>query len=1076
MKIAHFFIDRPVFAIVLSIVAIIAGSIAVFSLPIAQYPQIAPPTVTVSATYPGANAETVAKTVATPIEEQINGVENMLYMSSQSTNTGNFNLTVTFKVGTNLDVAQVQVQNRVAIAQPQLPPEVQQQGITVKKASPDITLAIAFYSPDGSHDALFISNYVTLQLKDEIARLPGVGDITIFGVRDYSMRLWLDPDNLAVRNMTAGDVVNAVKEQNIQVAAGIVGGPPLPKESSAFQYTLNAQGRLTDPSEFGDIVVKVGSDGRITRLKEVGRVELGAADYTTTVDYDGHPTVGLAVFQLPGTNAINTANVIYAKMKDLKPHFPPGMDYAIAHDTTPFVRESIRDLINTLLIAVSLVALVVLVFLQTWRASLVPILAIPVSLIGTFAVMWLVGFSLNMLSLFGLVLAIGIVVDDAIVVVENVQRWLDEGLSPRDAAFRAMDEVTPAVIAIAFGLSAVFIPVAFIPGITGRFYQQFALTIAFSTLLSAFNSLTLSPALCALLLRPHNAKQDWLSRTLELTLGWFFRLFNKGFELTNRTYTKWLHYVVRYAVVALMVYFGLVYLTYTLFRIVPTGFIPTQDQGYLIVNVQMPDASSIERTDAVMSQLSNLALKTRGIQDAFAVSGFSILTRSNSSAAGLLFVHLTPFGERAGKSDMAAAAIANRLSQQFSKVQGGLAIVLLPPAVSGIGNAGGFTMQVEDRSGTASPQQLQQATQHLINAARNRPELSRLFSTFRAAVPQIYVNVDRVKAKKENVAVTDVFQALQVYLGGLYINDFNYLGRTWHVMAQADAPFRATVAQVAQLKTRNAAGKMVPLGAIAELKDIVGPDRIQRYDLYSSADIIGASAPGYSSGQALAALEEVANKDLPRQYSYEWTDLAYQEKAAGGLAFLIFPLCVLFVWLTHSAEYESFALSTAIILIVPMCLLCGIAAVWARHMDNNIFTQIGFVVLAGMSVKNAVLIVEFAKQQQEHHPGMKPADAAIEAARLRLRPILMTSFAFIFGVIPLIIATGAGSEMRQALGTVVFFGMIGVTFFGVFLTPVFYTVIRHVTGRRLVAAQTPVRSVPASTTDRDRPAVGSAHR
>jgi multidrug efflux pump len=1074
VKIAHFFIDRPVFAIVLAIVAIIAGSIAVFTLPIAQYPQIAPPTVTVSATYPGANAATVAKTVATPIEEQINGVENMLYMSSQSTNTGNLNLTVTFKVGTNLDVAQVQVQNRVAIAQPQLPPEVQLQGITVKKASPDITLAIAFFSPDGSHDALFLSNYVTLQLKDEIARLPGVGDITLFGVRDYSMRLWLDPDKMAARSMTAGDVVNAVREQNIQVAAGIVGGPPLPKESSAFQYTLNAQGRLTDPSEFGDIVVKVGSDGRITRLNEIGRVELGAADYGTTVDYDGHPTVALAVFQLPGTNAIDTANVIYAKMKELKKRFPPGMDYAIAHDTTPFVRESIRDLIKTLLIAVSLVALVVLVFLQSWRASLVPILAIPVSLIGTFAVMWLVGFSLNMLSLFGLVLAIGIVVDDAIVVVENVQRWLDEGFSPRDAAFRAMDEVTPAVIAIAFGLSAVFIPVAFIPGITGRFYQQFALTIAFSTLLSAFNSLTLSPALCALLLRPHNAKQDWLTRTLDFTLGWFFRLFNKGFELTNQWYIKSLHYVVRYAVVTLIVYVGLVYLAYNVFRIVPTGFIPTQDQGYLIVNVQMPDASSIERTDAVMTQLSNLALKTRGIQ--FAVSGFSILTRSNSSAAGLLFVHLTPFSERAGKTDMAAAAIASRLSQQFSKVEGGQAVVLLPPAVSGIGNAGGFTMQVEDRSGSTTPQQLQAATQHLVAAARNRPELSRLFSTFRASVPQIYVNVDRVKAKKQNVRVTDVFQALQVYLGGLYINDFNYLGRTWHVMAQADAPFRATVAQVAQLKTRNAAGQMVPLGAVSELKDIVGPDRIQRYDLYSSADIIGASAPGYSSGQAIAALEETANTDLPRQYSFEWTDLAFQEKAAGGLAFLIFPLCVLFVWLTHSAEYESFALSTAIILIVPMCLLCGIAAVWARHMDNNIFTQIGFVVLAGMSVKNAVLIVEFAKQQQEHHRGMKAAEAAIEAARLRLRPILMTSLAFIFGVIPLIIATGAGAEMRQALGTVVFFGMIGVTFFGVFLTPVFYAVIRRLTGHRPVPAEKPVRSVPAFAADRDRPAVGSGHR
>jgi multidrug efflux pump len=1048
VKIAHFFIDRPVFAIVISLVAIIAGSIAMFTLPIAQYPQIAPPTVTVSASYPGANAETVAKTVATPIEEQINGVENMLYMSSQSTNTGTLSLTVTFKVGTNLDVAQVQVQNRVAIALPQLPAEVQQLGITVKKASPDITLAIAFYSPDGSHDALFLSNYVTLELKDQIARLPGVGDITIFGVRDYSMRLWLDPDKLAVRGMTAGDVVNAVKEQNVQVAAGIVGGPPLPKQSAAFQYTLNVQGRLTDPSEFGDIIVKVGTDGRITHLEDIGRVELGAADYSTTVNYNGHPAVGLAVFQLPGTNAINTANVIYAKMAELKKRFPPGIDYAIAHDTTPFVRESIKDLIRTLLIAVSLVALVVLVFLQSWRASLVPILAIPVSLIGTFAVMWFVGFSLNMLSLFGLVLAIGIVVDDAIVVVENVQRWLDEGLQPREAAFRAMDEVTPAVIAIAFGLSAVFIPVAFIPGITGRFYQQFALTIAFSTLLSAFNSLTLSPALSALLLKPHSADRDWLTKALDFALGWFFRIFNQAFDLTNRWYTKSLRYVVRYSVVALVAFLGLVYLAYGMFKVVPTGFIPPQDQGYVIVNVQMPDASSIERTNAVVSQLAGLARKTKGISDAFAVSGFSILTRSNSSAAGLLFLHFTPFSERAGKSDMTATAIAGRLTQQFSTVEGGQAVVLLPPAVSGIGNAGGFTMQVEDRSGSATPQQLQAMTQHLISRARGRPELSRLFSTYRASVPQIYINVDRVKAKQQNVAVTDVFQALQVYLGGLYINDFNYLGRTWHVMAQADAPFRATVDQVSLLKTRNAAGQMVPLGALSDLKNIVGPDRIQRYDLYNSADIIGAAAPGYSSGQALAAMEEVATQVLPQQYSYEWTDLAYQEKAANGLAFLIFPLCILFVWLTHSAEYESFALSTAIILIVPMCLLCGITAVWARNMDNNIFTQIGFVVLAGMSVKNAVLIVEFAKQQQERDRDMKAPEAAIEAARLRLRPILMTSFAFIFGVIPLIVATGAGAEMRQALGTVVFFGMIGVTFFGIFLTPVFYTLIRRLTGQR----------------------------
>ncbi len=873
-----------------------------------------------------------------------------------------------------------------------------------------------------------------------------------------------------------GDVINAVKEQNVQVAAGLIGGPPLPPHTNtAFEYTLNAQGRLTEPSQFGEIIVKVGSDGRVTRLNDVSRVGLGAADYSTANSYNGHPCVGLVVYQLPGTNAIDTANAIYAKMKEARKRFPPGLDYAIAHDTTPFVRESIADLSHTLLIAIGLVALVVLVFLQSWRASLVPIVAIPVSLIGSFAAMWVAGFSLNMLTLFGLVLAIGIVVDDAIVVVENVERWIEEGHRPRDAAFRAMDEVTPAVIAIAFGLSAVFVPVAFIPGITGRFYQQFALTIAFSTLLSAFNSLTLSPALSALLLRPRNAERDWLTKAFDSVFGRFFLAFNRGFDVTNRWYVSALHHVVRHFGVALMVYVGLLALAYNIFNIVPTGFIPTQDQGYLFVTVQMPDASTVGRTEALLSQMAAQARKTKGVRDAWAVTGMSILTRSNSSAAGFLALHLTPFSERAGHSDLTAIAIATRLKQEFRNIEGGQAMVLMPPAVNGIGNAGGFTMEVEDRSGSATPQQLLAVTQSLVDAARKRPELTTLFSSFRANVPQLYVNVDRVKAKKENVPVTQLFQTLQVYLGGFYINDFNYLGRTWHVMAEADTPFRATTAQVAHLQTRNAQGQMVPLGAVSDLKDIVGPDRVQRYDLYNSADIVGAAAPGYSSGQAMEAMEEVANKALPKQYAYEWTDLAFQEKAASGLAFLIFPLCVLFVWLTHSAEYESFALSTAIILIVPMCLLCGIAAIWARHMDNNIFTQIGFVVLAGMSVKNAVLIVEFAKQQQEQHRGMKASVAAIEAARLRLRPILMTSFAFIFGVIPLIIATGAGAEMRQALGTVVFFGMIGVTFFGVFLTPVFYTVIRRLIGYRIAPAERPVRSILSSTLGDDRTVVGSSH-
>jgi len=1060
MSIAHFFITRPVFAAVLSIVMVIAGALAILGLPVSQYPEIAPPTVTVTTSYPGANAQTVAETVATPIEEQVNGVENMLYMSSQSTNDGAMKLTVTFKVGTNLDVAQVQVQNRVAIAQPELPPEVQQVGLTVKKASPDITLVVALYSPDKSHDTLFMSNYATLQLRDEIARLPGVGDLTIFGVRDYSMRLWLDPDKLAARNLTAGDVVNAVKEQNVQVAAGLVGGPPLRSAASQFQYTMNVQGRLTDPAQFANMVINVGLDGRITQFKDIGRAELAAADYSTGMTYDGTPAVAIAVFELPGANAIETANAIYTRLQELKTRFPQGVDYAIPYDTTLFVRDSMRDVIKTLLEGVALVAVVVMIFLQNWRAALVPLLAIPVSLIGTFAVMYVAHFSMNLLSLFGLVLAIGIVVDDAIVVVENVERWVARGLSPRDAAYRAMDEVTPAVIAIAFGLSAVFIPVAFISGITGQFYRQFALTISFSTLLSAFNSLTLSPALAALLLKPHDVRPDWFTRGLNACFGWFFRGFNRAFENTQSGYTNVLRRVVRMSGIALCVYLGLVILAGLGFYAVPTGFIPPQDQGYLICPAQLPDAASIDRTQAVMAKMADIGLKTKGVKGLFTVAGLSILSNANSSAAGVMFCTLDDFSKRAGNSSLTAQAITGNLMAQFSKIQDAIILVFPPPPVRGVGNAGGFKMQIEDRSGTATPQQLQAVTDQVIAEARKRPELTALFSSFRASFPQIYGNVDRVKAKQQNVAVTDVFQALQVYLGGLYVNDFNYLGRTWRVVAQADAPFRSTAADVARFETRNSNGQMVPLGAVMNLVDTTGPDRIQRYDLYNTAEINGNTAPGYSSGQALEAMKEVATQVLPAQYSYEWTDLAYQQELAGNTALFIFPLCILFVWLTHSAEYESFALSTAIILIVPMCLLCGIGGVWLMHMDNNIFTQIGFVVLAGMSVKNAVLIVEFAKQQQEHHPGMTAADAAIEAAHLRLRPILMTSLTFIFGVAPLLFATGAGAEMRQALGTAVFFGMIGVTFFGIFFTPVFYNVIRKLTGKNVLKEEHPPAEPP----------------
>jgi hydrophobe/amphiphile efflux-1 (HAE1) family protein len=1063
MKFGTFFIDRPVFAAVLSIVTVLVGAIAMFNLPIAQYPEIAPPTVVVSARYPGANAKVVSDSIATPIEQEINGVENMLYMSSQCSNDGSLQLTVTFALGTNLDIAQVQVQNRVSLAEPQLPEEVRRQGITVRKSSPDITLVVEFFSPDGRYDNLYLSNFVTLNVQDELARVAGVGDLRVFGAREFSMRVWLDPQKMVVRSITAGDVVVAIREQNVQVAAGVVGAPPLPEGAAEFQYTVNAQGQLASEEEFGEIVIKRGTDGSVTRLRDVARIELGAADYSTVSVYNNRPAVGVAVFQLPGSNAITTADAIYAKLKEMKTKFPAGIDYGIPYDTTLFVRESIRDVIKTLLEAVLLVVLVVLVFLQSWRASLVPLLAIPVSLIGTFAIMKVFGFSLNNLSLFGLVLAIGIVVDDAIVVVENVERWIESGLSPRDATFRAMEEVTPAVIAIAFGLSAVFIPVAFISGITGQFYRQFALTISISTLLSAFNSLTLSPALAALLLRPKHGQKDVFARIIDFTLGWFFRLFNRSLEWSTAAYTSAVRITVRLAVLALVVYLGLGYLGYHGFMTVPTGFIPSQDQGYVLVNLQMPDAATLERTDATMDRLMTMARGHAGVKDAVAITGFSFLTGGSQPSAGTMFVTLKPFAERKGNPEQSSTALAAALSADFSQVQEGFAQVFPPPPVRGIGRAGGFNMQILDRTGTGDSHALERVTNEMMAAALERPEFAALFGSFRANVPQLQIEVDRMRAKQQDVELTDVYQTLTVFLGSQYVNDFTYLGRVFRVMAQSDAPFRATAKDIGQFQTRNKAGDMVPLGSLSSIEEIAAPDRISRYNLYPAADIQGASIPGVSSGQAIAIMENLATEKLPQGYGYEWTDLAYQEKIAGNTAIWIFPLCVLFVWLTHSAEYESFALSTAIILIVPMCLVAGIGGVWLSGLDNNIFTQIGFVVLVGLSAKNAVLIVEFAKQQEEH--GKHYVDAAIEASRLRLRPILMTSLAFILGVVPLLIAEGAGAEMRHALGTVVFYGMIGVTFFGIFLTPVFYVVIRWITlkirphstmrDRHVTSAETP---------------------
>jgi hydrophobe/amphiphile efflux-1 (HAE1) family protein len=1044
MKFAHFFIDRPVLAIVISIVTIIAGLLALFTLPVAQYPEIVPPTVVVSATYPGADAETVASTVATPIEQQVNGVENMLYMSSQSGNDGSYRLTVTFRLGTNLDIAQVQVQNRVAIAQPILPSDVQRTGVVVRKSSPDLTLAVQLYCPDGRYDTLYLSNYMNLQVRDQIARLPGVGDVTVFGQRDYSMRVWLQPEKLAARNLTTGDVTAAIREQNVQVAAGVIGRPPIDPRASAYQLNVTTLGRLVDPKQFAEIIVRTDPQGRITRLRDVASVELGALDYSLNTYLDAYPAVALGVFQLPGTNSIETADAVYARMAELKQNFPPGVEYAMPYDTTVFVRESIRDVVRTLFEAILLVVLVVIVFLQSWRASVIPLLAIPVSLIGTFAVMKVMGFSLNNLSLFGIVLAIGIVVDDAIVVVENVERWLEQGLPPRDASYRAMDEVTTAVIAIAFGLSAVFIPTAFISGVTGQFYRQFALTIAVSTLLSAFNSLTLSPALAALILRPRHGNRDLFQRAIDLLFGWFFTGFNRVLEWTTGGYAWLVRHVIRVAAVVLLVYVGMLWLTYHTFQIVPTGFIPQQDTGYMIGNLQLPDAASLYRTDEVMRRMSEIARKTPGVKNTFSVVGYSFLVQQNQSNAGSMFVILDPFEDRAkDPKNLSGNAILAKLSQQFAQIQEGVALVFPPPPVRGLSTAGGFKVQIEDRSGTATSAQLQAATEEVIAAASKEPGLINLFTSFRANVPQLYVDVDRVRVKQQNIPLTNVFDTLQTYLGSLYVNDFNFLGRTYRVTAQAEPNARATPDDILKLKTRNAAGDVVPLGSIASVRTISGPSRIQQYNLYRSAEINAAAAPGVSSGTATERMARAARSVLPPEYGYEWTELTFQEQLAGNTAIYVFPLCVLFVWLTHAAEYESFPLSTAIILIVPLCLLAGIGGVWLRGMDNNVFTQIGFVVLAGLSAKNAVLIVEFAKQQEEHGHDYKTA--AIEASRLRLRPILMTSFAFILGVLPLLRARGAGAEMRQAIGTAVFFGMIGVTLFGLFFTPVFYVTIRWLT-------------------------------
>jgi hydrophobe/amphiphile efflux-1 (HAE1) family protein len=1041
MRISHFFIDRPIFASVVSIVFVILGGVAYGRLPVAQYPEIAPPIINVTGQYPGASADVVASTVVTPIEQQINGVENMLYMTSNSTGDGRFTIAVTFDLGTNLDIAQVQVQNRMAIAEPRLPADVRNIGVTVTKASPDLMMVVHLFSPDKSRDSLFISNYATLEITDPVTRVDGVGSITEFGSRDYSMRIWLDPDRLQSVGLTAGDVVLALEGQNVQVASGVLNQPPVDKPG-AFQIAVQTLGRLANPEEFAGIVVKQTPNATV-RLKDVARVELGALDYTTNSYLNLDPAVALAVFQRPGSNALATANAVRATMESLSKRFPPGVEYRIIYDPTQFIQQSVDEVQKTIGQAIVLVVLVVIFFLQTWRAAVIPLIAIPVSLVGTFFFMAMFGFTLNNLTLFGLVLAVGIVVDDAIVVVENVERNIEAGFAPREAAIKSMNEVGAALIAIALVLCAVFVPSAFVTGISGQFYRQFALTIAGATVISLIVSLTLSPALCALLLRPRpeQSRVAWWQRPV----SWVFRLFNASFGALGRGYSWLAGRVVRIAAVMVLVYIAIIAFGLNEFRKTPVGFIPQVDAGYLIAVVQLPPGASLDRTDAVNRKVVEMALKIPGVLGAVNIVGFSGATFTNAPNAGAVFIALDRFSDRAKDTGKSATAIQRQLLRQVASIQEGFVVVVQPPPVRGIGNAGGFRMMIEDRAGSGS-RDLQTVANTMMSRANQTPGLTQVFTLFETSTPQLYLDIDRTKAQLLGISVPDVFAALQIFLGSAYVNDFNLFGRTFRVTAEADDAFRIDPKDILKIRVRNNLGNTVPLGSFTTVHDIAGPYRVPRYNLYPTAEIDGNAAPGYSQGQAIALMDNLASEVLPDGYGYEWTTLAFQQIKAGNSAGFAFVLAVVFVFLVLAAQFESLTLPLAVILIVPMCLVASISGVILRGQDNNILTQVGFVVLIGLAAKNAILIVEFAKQVED--TGRNRFEAAVEAARLRLRPILMTSLAFVFGVVPLVWAIGAGAELRQALGTAVFFGMIGVTVFGLVFTPVFYVVCRWLAGLR----------------------------
>ena len=1022
---SKFFIDRPVFANVIAIVTILLGIVALYRLPVERYPAIVPPTVVVSAAYPGANAKVVADTVAAPIEQQVNGVENMMYMTSTSSSDGTYALTITFEIGTNLDDAQVLVQNRVAIAQPSLPEEVRRQGLSVKKQSSNIIMAVTLTSPSKKFDGLFLSNYATLRLRDELSRVDGVGEVLVRGVGAYAMRIWLDPDKLASRQLTTQDVTAALARQNVQVAAGQVGQPPSP-DGQRFQMTVTTLGRLSDPDQFEGIVVKASASGQMVYLRDVARVELGAQNYDSYASRNGMDSANMLVYQLPGSNAIDVARSVRVAMEKIKPTLPEGLEYSIPFDTTKFVEAAIRGVYTTLIEAGLLVLIVILVFLQSWRALLIPATTVPVTIIGAFAFMPLLGFSVNMLTLFGLVLAIGIVVDDAIVIVENAMHHIERGLAPRDATIKAMTEVTGPVIAITLVLMAVFLPTAFLGGITGQLYRQFALTIAATAFISAVNALTLKPAQCATYLRPYTGK------------NFFTRVFDFFYKPLEWFYSCCISQLLRVWWLVLIVFVGIAIFTGWWYQKTPTGFLPTEDQGYVIIAVQLPDAASLDRTREVTERMSKIFASTPGVEHWFVLGGFSLLDGTNASNGATAFAAWSDWSKRT-TPDLSQESLVARLQKEFAQMQESFILVLVPPSIQGLGVAGGFQMQIEDREGVG-PEILQERTQAVIDEAKKSPEIGGASSSFRAGVPQLYLNIDRVKAERMGVMLSDVFATLQANLGSVYVNDFNKFDRTYQVRVQADARFRSDPSRLRRLEVRNRTGQRVPLATLLTPETRIGPQSIIRYNLYPTASINGGAAPGVSSGEALKVMESVAAKVLPRSMGFDWTGIAYQEKRISGEAVFVFALAVLLVYLVLAAQYESWLLPLAVILVVPLGIFGVVAAVNFTGTDNNMYTQIGVVLIIALASKNAILIVEFARELRLQ--GRSIHEAAIEAARMRFRPILMTSFAFIMGVLPLVWATGAAAASRRALGTAVFGGMITSTVLAVFFVPVFYVAIQ----------------------------------